>query len=114
MTENREIIPPGSRRRWSEEEIALLRDLYPDMTVDEVGARLGRSAWAVWNKAHRLGVGRSADFNAALRLRPVGTESAFMALPEPDAAPDAERPGAGRQTIEEVPGGRIIRHRMGE
>ena len=51
---------------WSETEVAMLRQLYPDLTipVKEVAAQIGRTPAALKVKAHAVGVYRSQRFVA--------------------------------------------------
>ena len=50
------------RRYWTDLEIAILREHYPDSQTADVAAALGRPAYAVYNKAISLGIRKSAAF----------------------------------------------------
>lgn len=56
-----------TRNPWTPEHIALLRVLYPDHATTDIAARLGRAAASVYNKAHALGLRKSAAFLASDR-----------------------------------------------
>ena len=60
MTKSRNILPP--RRFWTEAELELLRQHYPDRTGDDVAAMLGRPVRSVYKKARELGLSKSAAF----------------------------------------------------
>lgn len=49
-------------KRWTEEEMDLLRTLHDrgDLSLREIGARLGRSAPAIQDKAQKMGLGPKA------------------------------------------------------
>lgn len=51
--------------RWSEQEVALLREHYPDRAGREIAELLGRSLFTVYAKAVSLGLGKSEAFNAS-------------------------------------------------
>lgn len=55
----------GKRRRWSDEEIARLRKLYPRMATRQVAAQLGRSKGSVNSAVQNLGLKKDPDFRAA-------------------------------------------------
>ena len=67
--------------RWTDEDIATLRALYPDARTADIAQRLGRSIHQVHSKAHNLRLRKSAAFNAsplAYRLDGiVGKETRF-------------------------------------
>ena len=48
--------------KWTEEEIAELRELYPDNNTEDVAIVLGRTPNAVNNQAHNHGIKKSAEF----------------------------------------------------
>jgi hypothetical protein len=59
-------------RRWSREDDSLLRDLYPDTPTAAVARRLKRTVAAVYGRADKLGLNKSAAYlasPAACRLR---------------------------------------------
>jgi hypothetical protein len=60
------------RERWSAEDDALLRTLYPHASTDDVARRLGRSVSATYGRANKLGLAKSEAYlasPAACRLR---------------------------------------------
>jgi hypothetical protein len=59
------------RRPWTEPEDAILRDFWGKLTCREIGARIGRTATAVGNRAHRLGLpslGKGGGSNGRVRM----------------------------------------------
>ena len=54
-------------RRWSDEEVALLRALYPGLPTADVAHQLGRKTGTLHQKAATLGLKKSADFFASDR-----------------------------------------------
>jgi len=48
----------GHGRKWTADENALLRELYPESPLPEIAKRLGRTVNAVKNRAHQLGIKR--------------------------------------------------------
>lgn len=52
------------RREWTDRELRILRDLYPDVLAETVARELGRSVSSVHQKAGLLGLRKSDDFNA--------------------------------------------------
>lgn len=49
-------------RKWTDEELELLRKLYPDMPTREVAAILGRSMSSVYQQALAMGAAKSAAY----------------------------------------------------
>ena len=49
-------LEPSKEGRWSEEEITLLKKLYPEKPTLDVAVQLGRSIWSVQTKARALGL----------------------------------------------------------
>ena len=49
-------IKKKARRAWSEDEVKLLKKLYPDGGAEEIAERIGRPLTAVQQKAYRLGL----------------------------------------------------------
>ena len=45
-----------SKRPWTEEELAILREMYPDHFAGEIAEVLGRGESSVYNKARQLGL----------------------------------------------------------
>lgn len=72
-----------TRRRWTPDEDALLRALYPDTPTAEIARRLGRSLTTTYQHARKLGLRKSDAYlasPAACRLRRgdnVGARSRF-------------------------------------
>jgi hypothetical protein len=70
-------------RHWSDEELATLRQLYPDTPSADIAQRLGRTLAQVYSKAGALKLRKSAEYLAspdACRLRrgdEVGKEHRF-------------------------------------
>lgn len=54
-----------SRRIWTEDEIKVLRELYPDSRSDEIATRLGRPIVQVYSKANHLGLLKSEAFKSS-------------------------------------------------
>jgi hypothetical protein len=79
------IRSPTKRRQheWTAEQVALLREMYPDTPMPEIERRLGLPLTIIYAKATRLGLRRSASYLAsphACRLRRgggVGAEHRF-------------------------------------
>lgn len=61
------VVPKQRRRYWTPQELALLRQHYPDMTGPECARLLGRSERSVYGKANALGLHKSAAFWASDR-----------------------------------------------
>lgn len=64
--------PSRTRRVWSDEEMSRLRELYPDTPMPQLIEIFGRPDYAIYNKAHALGLSRSDAYLAsehACRLR---------------------------------------------
>lgn len=59
--------------RWSEEELAKLRELYPDTPNLAIARAVGRTIKAVVSKAHQLKLKKTAD-----RLREMGRENVAL------------------------------------
>lgn len=53
------------RQRWTGEEIAILREAYPNVSTKEVAERLGRGLRAVYERALALGIRKSAAYMAS-------------------------------------------------
>jgi hypothetical protein len=62
----------ATRTRWTDDEDAVLRELYPDTPTTDIVARLGRSLTTVYQRARKLGLEKSEAYlasPAACRLR---------------------------------------------
>ena len=53
------------RHQWTADSIAKLRKLYPDTTAAQTSRAIGCSITGVYNKAHQLGIKKSAAFFAS-------------------------------------------------
>jgi len=51
-----------TRRRWSPQEVALLRELYPHVSSGDIAAQLGTTLHKVYNKANKLGLRKSREY----------------------------------------------------
>lgn len=51
-----------TRRAWTDDEIAELRRRYPDMPTGDLAREMGRTPHSVYEKAHRLGLSKSAAY----------------------------------------------------
>ena len=60
MTKSRGILAP--RHRWTEAELATLRQFYPDMSTQQVAVLLSLKAGSVYAKANSLGLRKSDAF----------------------------------------------------
>jgi hypothetical protein len=65
--------------RWSESELALLRELYPGCANLEIARRLDRSVKSVVSKAHNLGLKKDRE-----RLREMGRENVRLRYQDGD------------------------------
>lgn len=63
MTKSRNILPP--RVFWTDEQLRLLRELYPDNRTEDIAPRIGRSAKSIYSKAKQLGIKKSDAFLAS-------------------------------------------------
>ncbi len=50
----------GYGRKWTDKEVALLKELYPECPIPEIAKRLGRTVVAITDKAYYLGVKRKS------------------------------------------------------
>lgn len=50
-------------RIWNEETDAILREMFPHYTMDDIAQRIGCSDTSVSNRAKKLGLKRSQDYN---------------------------------------------------
>ena len=55
---------------WTEEDLDILSELYPDMQTNELARRFGRSAGSVKTKARQLGLKKSYSYLKAIKSRP--------------------------------------------
>lgn len=55
-----------SARRWSPEEIRLLRKYYPNHANDWIATRLSRKSKSIRDKAHKLALRKSAAYRKRL------------------------------------------------
>lgn len=63
MTKSKNINSP--KHRWTDAEIELLRDLYPDVPAADVAALLCVGTSAVYRRAILLGLKKSSDFHSS-------------------------------------------------
>jgi len=59
--------------RWSDEELNLLRELYPSSANMEIAKRLGRSVKSIVSKAHHIGLKKDPE-----RLREMGRQNVSL------------------------------------
>lgn len=82
MTKNRGINRP--HRHWTDSEVDLLKQRYPDEPASAIAAALDRTVPQIYGKAKKLGLAKSEDFKtspASGRLQPgsrVGLSGQFM------------------------------------
>lgn len=57
--------PSSPRRPWTEAEVAILQEQYPDSRTDAIAAALGRTTATVYNKALSLGLKKSDAYLAS-------------------------------------------------
>ena len=70
ITKSRGIL--GPRAAWSDDEVAVLRQLYPNFKTEDVATMIGRTAGKTYQKAASLGLKKSEAYlasPAACRLR---------------------------------------------
>ena len=53
------------RKKWTSEEAAALRRAYADTPNHALAGRFGRTMPSIWNKAHRMGLKKSAHYLAS-------------------------------------------------
>lgn len=53
-----------NNHRWTAQQTATLRQLYPDLPSAEIAAQLGIATKQVYYKAHKMGLKKSAEFYA--------------------------------------------------
>jgi hypothetical protein len=72
---SRRLVGEGATRmpRWSDEELDLLRDLYPRVPNLEIAQRLNRSVKSVVSKAHHLGLKKELE-----RLQEMGRQNVSL------------------------------------
>lgn len=63
MTKSRGILP--ARTFWTDEQLRLLRELYPDNRTEDIAPHIGRSARSIYSKAKNIGIKKSAAFLAS-------------------------------------------------
>lgn len=63
MTKSRGILAP--RHKWSDDEIATLRQLYPNHKTEDVATVLGMPVERVYQKANSIGLHKSAEYLAS-------------------------------------------------
>ncbi len=50
----------GHGRKWTAEEVALLKELYPECPISEITKKLGRTVSAITGKAYSLRINRKS------------------------------------------------------
>jgi hypothetical protein len=81
MTKSRGILP--ARKRWTDDELALLRRDYPHRPAQEIADELGIKVFIVYKKARTLRLTKSAEFLTSgesgriSKARPLGIEHQF-------------------------------------
>lgn len=87
MTKSRGILP--KRERWTNKQLALLREWYPHKPAEELQKIVGRDVPSIYAKANKLGLKKTPEYLAgphACRLRRddnPGLESRFKPGHEP-------------------------------
>jgi len=74
--------------RWSEDELAILRDLYPRSANLDIARKLNRSVKSVVSKAHNLGLKKDRE-----RLREMGRENVRLRYEDGDGDGDGDGGG---------------------
>lgn len=73
LGKNKRTFVGGAMPRWSKEQIADLRRLYPKTSNAEIGVLIGKSVKAVTSKASRLNLSK-----APVRMREMGRENVAL------------------------------------
>lgn len=60
MTKSRGILPP--RQFWTDEQIQMLKGLYPDHRAADIAPQIGRSERSIYSMAKILGIKKSEAF----------------------------------------------------
>lgn len=97
----------GIGRKWTEQEVALLTELYPLTPMPELEIRIGKTAGQIKNKAAGLGLRRDQSILNATRFRsyPRGPSSHNWVEP-------GERRDDGRYIRVKLPSGKwVLEHR---
>lgn len=94
-------------RRWTSNDDALMRDLYPHIASSEVVKRLDRSLCAVYARADKLGLNKTAEYLAspdACRLRRGDNVGARTRFKKGQVPPNKglRRPGWGPGRMKET------------
>ena len=50
-------------KSWSPMEIGILIDMFPSKSLSEISKRIGRSEWAIQNKAYKIGLRKNIHSN---------------------------------------------------
>lgn len=58
-----------NRREWTEIELAILREHYPNSLTADIAAALGRTVATIYNKAMTLGLRKTSEFLASPQAR---------------------------------------------
>lgn len=70
LRKNKRVFTGGKMPRWSDEEIAYLREHYEGTASIDIALHLGRSERSIVSKAHHLGLRKGRD-----RLAEMGREN---------------------------------------
>lgn len=63
MTRSRNILAP--KRFWTDDEVAILRERYPDMRTEDLALEMGRTARQVYQAANNRGLTKSHAFRSS-------------------------------------------------
>lgn len=97
----------GIGRRWTEQEVAMLTELYPLTPMPELETKIGKTAGQIKNKAANLGLRRDQSVSGATRFRPYPLGPSSHNWVEP-----GERRDDGRYIRVKLPNGKwVLEHR---
>lgn len=97
----------GLGRKWTEQEVALLTELYPLTSMPELVLKVGKTAGQIKNKAANLGLRRDQSILDATRFRPYPRGKKSYNWIEP-----GERRDTGKYISLKLPGGEwVLEHR---
>ena len=97
----------GLGRKWTEQEVALLTELYPLTSMPELVLKVGKTAGQIKNKAANLGLRRDQSILDATRFRPYPLGKKSYNWIEP-----GERRDTGKYISLKLPGGEwVLEHR---
>ena len=97
----------GLGRKWTEQEVALLTELYPLTSMPELVLKVGKTAGQIKYKAANLGLRRDQSILDATRFRPYPLGKKSYNWIEP-----GERRDTGKYISLKLPGGEwVLEHR---